>query len=244
MTSTRLIFLSEAKLAELRAALPANLARYQSGDFLDLARENGWAIESDTVRVNVGALAALDGTDRSAQADVANSLIAYRAFEGMTPALAREERVWARLAHVECLEYARQRWFAHLEGDRQSRSIATHMFAAGVQGIRDDNAISRLWWNMHIATIADPDDPEGALRLLLQRADFRANLVERSNTGSRRPLVRAIVRAMRRIPGITRSEGSFRAFMRTVNREGGGVLFEALSDGEVDRLMDLCAADL
>ena len=99
---------------------------------------------------------------RSAQADIEASRTLYRALPGMTPALAREERVWVRLSHVECLGYARDRWLTGQIGERLDQQVRLHLFASGLTGIRDDNALSRLWWNMHIATIADPDDPEGA----------------------------------------------------------------------------------
>ena len=116
------------------------------------------------------------------------------------------------------------------------------MFAPNLTAIRDDNALSRLWWNVHIATIADPEDPEGALRLILKTADIRNNFVERTGTVSRRPLARAVVRAMRNNPWITSSEQAFREFMKALNRDGGGVLFEALDESEADKLIEACAS--
>lgn len=47
---------------------------------------------------------------------------------------------------------------------------------------------------------------------------------------------------MRREPWITSSERAFRDFMIALNRDGGGILFEALSDDEADALMDTCAS--
>ena len=107
--------------------------------------------------------------------------------------------------------------------------------------IRDDNALSRLWWNMHIATIADPDNPGGALRLILKRADIRSSFVERTGMAARRPLARAVVRAMLNDPWITSSERAFREFMIALNRDGSGVLFEALSDADADGVLAGCA---
>jgi hypothetical protein len=241
MTTVPLKFLSEAKLAELRGSVSSNLHRYASGHFLDLERENGWAIESSIVRVEIGLFAELDGSQRSAEADVRNSILVHRALGGMTPALAREERVWTRLTHVEGLEYCRARWLSGLEGQDLLKSVANHMFAQGLTGIRDDNALSRLWWNMHIAAIADPADPVGALRLIVKTADIRKQFVERSGSASRRPLARAVVRLMRRNEWITSSESAFRQFMKALNRDGGGVLFEALGPSDADMLMDRCA---
>ena len=241
MTVSPLKYLSEKKLSELKESVVANRDRYEAGDFLDLEHDNGWAVETSTVQVDHDLLTTLDGKARTAAADIDNSLILFQALHGMTPALAREERVWARLSHIECLGYARDRWLSGNSREQLDSQVRIHMFAQGLTAIRDDNALSRLWWNMHIASIADPDDPEGALRLILKTADIRSNFVERTNTAARKPLARAVVRAMRKDTWVTSSERSFREFMIALNRDGGGILFEALSDDEADALMDVCA---
>lgn len=242
MASTRLKFLSGDRLSELASSIPENLERYANGDFLDLERENGWAIETAAVTIDLELLGKLDGTSRTASADIENSLILYKALNGMTPALARDERIWVRLSHIECLDYARARWLSGYTGDDLEKQVRLHMFAPNLTTIRDDNALSRLWWNVHIATIADPEDPEGALQLILKTADIRSNFVERTGTVSRRPLARAVVRAMRNDPWITSSERAFREFMKALNRDGGGVLFEALEESEADKLIEACAS--
>ncbi|RMH21916.1 MAG: hypothetical protein D6698_02050 [Gammaproteobacteria bacterium] len=235
-------FLSESRVSELASSISENLERYASGNFVDLERENGWAIETTAVTVDLELLNKLDGTSRTASADIENSLVLYRALNGMTPALARDERIWVRLAHIECLDYARARWLSGHTGDVLEQRIRDHMFAPNLTAIRDDNALSRLWWNVHIATIADPKDPEGALRLILKTADIRSNFVERTGTVSRRPLARAVVRAMRTDDWITSSEQAFRKFMIALNRNGGGVLFEALDESEASALIEKCAS--
>ena len=240
MATTPLKFLSESRVAKLANSISENLERYTSGDFLDLERENGWAIETRTVTVDLGILENLDGGSRAASADIENSLILYRALNGMTPALARDERIWVRLAHIECLDYARARWLSGYSGDDLVKQVRLHMFAPNLTAIRDDNALSRLWWNVHIATIADPEDPEGALRLILKTADIRSNFVERTGTASRRPLARAVVRAMRSDPWVTSNERAFRHFMIALNRNGGGILFEALPAYETSRFVQAC----
>ena len=243
MTPTRLKFLSGDRLSELANNIPKNLERYANGDFLDLERENGWAIETAAVTVDLELLGKLDGRSRTASADIENSLVLYSALNGMTPALARDERIWVRLSHIECLDYARARWLSgYKTNDDLEKRVRLHMFAPNLTAIRDDNALSRLWWNVHIATIADPEDPEGALRLILKTADIRSNFVERTGTVSRRPLARAVLRAMRNNPFITSSERAFREFMIALNRDGGGILFEALEESEADKLIEVCAS--
>jgi hypothetical protein len=239
--SEPLKYLSEDVLRSLRERADEHVERYRSGDFLDLASENGWAIETRSVSLDLDLLAKLNGDGRSAEADAMNSKLVFAAMSGMTPAIAADERIWTRLSHLECLSYSRQRWLAGNEDEALKTSIRKHMFAEGRTGVRDDHALSRLWWNMRIATIADPDDPEGALDLILKRADIRMQLVERPNTAARYPIIRAIVRAMRRDPAIVKNDKIFREFMMILNREGGGVLFEAWNnDTAVDDFMQRC----
>ena len=241
MQQMPLSYLSEATLEELRGNVSQHRGRYTTGDFTDLEQNNGWTIEAREVTVDSDLLASLDGSARTADGDRAASVTLYKALPGMTPALAREERVWVRLSHVECLGYARSRWLSGLDGENLDAQVHRHLFGSGLTGIRDDNALSRLWWNMHIAAIADPDDPEGALDLILKTADIRSNFVERTNTAARPPLARGVIRAMRRDQWITSTERAFREFMIVLNRDGSGVLFEAMPDTDVDGIMDACA---
>jgi len=241
MPTSPLKYLSEKKLLDLGKDIAINRERYQSGDFRDLEIENGWAIEAKAVSVDYDLLSTLDGNCSTAAADIENSLVLHKALTNMTPALAREERIWVRLAHVECLEYSRKRWLSNVAGEQLDSQVKLHMFAPTRNSIRDDNALSRLWWNFHIATIADPNEPEEALRLILKTSDIRSNLVERPWTAARVPLVRAIIRAMRRNDWIASNQPAFRHFMKILNRDGGGILFEVLSELEADRFMDSCA---
>jgi len=238
--TTPLKYLSEAKLTELRKSVSTNLSRYKCDDFADLVGANGWAIEARDVQIDTDLLARMAELPASAMHDADASILVHQALPGMTPAMAAEERVWARVTHVECLGYSRARWLLGLADEKLPDAIRRHMFASGIPGIRDDNAVSRLWWNMHVATIADPENPQGALRLILRTADTRMQFVERVGTSSRPAIARAVVRAMRRHDWLQSSESAFRHFMIVLNREGGGVLFELLTDAEADRYMDRC----
>ena len=90
--------------------------------------KNGWAFETTAVTVDLELLEKLDGRSRTASADIENSLILYRALNGMTPALARDERIWVRLSHIECLDYARARWLSGYTGDAlEKRGPGSHV---------------------------------------------------------------------------------------------------------------------
>lgn len=240
MTVGRLKYLSQPVLDELRSNVTTNIDRYTSGDFADLSRRNGWAIDARSVELDYAALDSLRLGQTSTDAEVQNSLIVYRALRGMTPSLAREERVWARLTHIECLPYARSRWLEGRKREEFAQQIEVHFFASTLTETRDDNAVGRLWWNGHIASIGSPDDPENALKLILKTADIRSNFVERTRMVSRPVLAQALLRVMASEPWITSVEAHFREFMKVVNRNGGGILFEVLGPSDTDRFLSTC----
>ena len=241
MTIPRLMYMSQEKLNELKDTIVDNLSRYHGRGFLDLAKDNGWNITSELVGVNLDMLRTLDAVNAAADTDADNSIIVYNALVGMTPALAMEPRVWTRFTHVECIDYSRARWSLVGSEEDQRKQVLKHFFAVGRTGVRDDNSISRLWWNMHIATSADPTNSEACLRLLLKTADIRLAMVERPTVVARKPLIRGIFRAMLANQWITSSENSFRRFMVELNVDAGGLLFEIGSESEIDDVILNCA---
>jgi cytidylate kinase len=235
--SEPLRLLSQPVVDQLAGQIEANIDRYRAGDFADLAQQNGWSIESRLASWDPAIVGQLDPSG-TPEAEVRNSLIVWKGLAGMTPALAREERLWSRLCHIECLEFARARW---LNGsDKDANLVRIHFFASGTTGCRDDNAIGRLWWNAHVASLACPDDVEEGLRRLLKRANYRMQIIERANTGFREPLVRGIVRMLAAEPWLDLDDQAIVDFMIDVNKRSGSIVFEALDDDAVDKHLTRC----
>lgn len=241
--SAQLKYLSDAALTQLRNDIPKNLNRYRTSGFADLATETGWDIPLG-VEFDVARLAQLDLSKPRAIAaiDLKNSKIVGEALSGLDSSTANEERIWVRLAHVEAYEYSRVRWIDGVAEDKLQSAIKDHYFAAGQTGIRDDQSLSRLWWNYEIAKTCQPDDADGALELIMKSADIRSNFVERIWMTSRRNIAGAILRAMKSEAWITAAEQNFREFMKAVNRLGGGIVFEVLSDSETDKFVSECVS--
>ena len=86
-----------------------------------------------------------------------------------------------------------------------------------------------------------PDNINKALELILKTADIRSNFVERIWMSSRRKIAVAVLRAMETQKWITDAEQNFREFMKALNRQGGGIVFEALSESEADAFVQQCA---
>ena len=237
----RLKYLSNATVDQLRESISANADRYRSGDFTDLMRDGDWSIELP-LEVNTEKLSHLDPA-KTPEAEVSNSRLVWESLPGLTPALACEEGIWVRLSHIECLEFARGRWLSTEMDDEQAvKAVTDHFFANTLGRRRDDHAVARLWWNAHVASLAAPGGDLPALSVMLRKADLRSNFVERSLTVSRPVLAAGLIRVMQRNPQVTAREEDFRAFMRAVNRLGGGIVFEAMNEAQIDAFMDRCAA--
>lgn len=229
--------LSQPVVDELAGSIEQNMDRYLNGDFSDREKDNGWRIESQIAGWDPDIVTRLDPSGTPA-AEVHNSLLVWRGFTGMSPALARDERLWARLCHVECLEFARKRWLRG--GGSDPNLIRIHFFANGLGGCRDDNALGRLWWNAHVAALASPDDVELGLRRLLARANYRMQIIERSNTAFREPLIRGIVRLLGNEPWLDIDDEAIVDFMKEVNKRSGSFVFEALDDDGIDTHLRRC----
>lgn len=233
--SERVKYLSLSVAESLLASIPDNVDRYVSGDFDDLASGGGWSAEL-LVKMDPAPLRDLDPTNNAA-AEYENSLLVWRSLGDLPASVATENRVWTRLTHVGCLEFSRARWLKDLKGDELENSIRKHMFAQSLTQYRDDNALSRLWWNYYISSRICPEEPENALRMLVKSADIRLNLVERPWIGSRKSICRGIVRLMSYDPWVTEAESNFRKVMTTINRNGGGIAFETMQDRDIDRFL-------
>ncbi|MBT5378968.1 MAG: hypothetical protein HOL08_07935 [Opitutae bacterium] len=238
MTLEKIKYISVATLDKLSENVEDNIARYQNGDFQDMVKAGGWSIELE----KKVALDEFDDLDASGgtEVEIKNSLLVWRALGPLTPSLACEERIWTRLAHVECLEYSRERWLGQDVKEKLVNAIKTHFFAKTRTMTRDDNAVGRLWWNAHIANLAMPGDQERALGLILEKADIRSNFIERSRTVSRPPIAAGIIRTMAKVPWVTDTEENYRYLMRTLNKYGGGVMFELMTVSEIDGFMTDC----
>lgn len=235
----KLLYVGEQVAADLRESVPENLDRYRDGDFLDLESAGNWRIPL-SVEADLSELSrlAVDGTPAS---EIENSLIVGRMLGHISPSIARENRLWVRMSHVEGLVYARRRWLSDgATDDKCLAKITRHFFAPTLLACRDDHAISRLWWNYHIANNIDSEDVRSVLRCILHRADIRLSFIERSGMASRPSFARGVVRMLSSEKDLLDGQKLFRDFMKQMNLDGAGLAFEVMSDVRVDALMQKC----
>lgn len=234
----RLPYLSEPVEERLQQDIHSNLSRYRGSGFGDLASRPDWNIECE-FEYDPLPLSKLDAEN----SEYNNCLLVWQAMSMLPTSLACEGRIWTRLSHVECFEYAKARWLPNVGSDDQIAGAAElHFFARTMTARRDDNAIARLWWSAKIASrIAGKVDIADTLKLITKTADIRSNIVERTMMMSRPVLARAVMEAMQTVPAVHGSESAFRDFMKLLNRSGGGIVFERLAPKDVLSFVNDCA---
>ncbi len=141
-----------------------------------------------------------DSSQRSrAGGDLANAIAVYRWLPDLSPVQASDVRLWVWLCHHVFQEYVRARW---PEGSPES--LRSHWFFKGRGlGALRRNALSRLWWAVHLTqnpvgqlpewgSVYQPSDPFEYTALLLERQDVYQALIERSFGSDRRLLFAAL----------------------------------------------------
>ena len=210
----------------------SNMLRYASSGFDDLLAMPGATLYMDQT-YDPAPLMELDAD----KGDLHNTRLVWRALKGLTPALARENRLWTRICHSEALTYARDRWWKGASAAEAESLTQLHCFARTRNQCRDDNAIARLWWSAFAAYRLHPSDFEGALAALLKKADTRAAIVERPWTGARVPIGREIIRALQNDEWLSGKDDNLREVMKDLNVSAAGLAIEACVGNEAEALI-------
>ena len=238
MSLKKVLYVGQAVADHLIDSIDENVERYCSEGFRDLAEQGNWEIAT-SLTYDPGPLRELDPA-RTAEAEINNSILVWRSLRSLTPSLATENRIWIRLTHLECLGFCQKRWLEGKTGEVLAKAIRAHFFADTRTRWRDDNAVSRLWWNYWIAKRLMPDDPEKALSIIFRSTDMRLSTVERPGLFIRPAISAGILRAFSRDEWVLAREEHWRKFMTELNKVGAGKVFEAMKEMEVDQLMSKC----
>lgn len=219
-----------------------NLELYRTGSFNDLLHDPSLFLDS-TCTANEEALKKITCTKENDN-EVACCLNILVAIGGVSSYLARDERLWARLCHIELLEYARARWPIPADTAKAVAHIKKHFFAKGARGIERDNAASRLWWMATICNKVKGLPLEQALTAFLFQTDVRANIVERPTTSQNAALLSSVVNKLHESyqgDKALYNREKFRSVMKNLNLEGGVRLLEVLGDKELSKLVEKVA---
>jgi hypothetical protein len=239
---TKLALFRTQTVHQLYKDVEKNLAVYRAGDFNSLLVDSSLFLDSECELddAEIKKISCTKENDNEVQC----CLGILHGLKGVTAYLARDERLWARLCHIELLVYARARWQIPTDDVKAASYIRTHFFAKGARGIERDNAASRLWWMATICNKVQGLPLEDSLTAFLFQSDVRANIVERPTTSQNAALLSAVVNKLH-----TSYQGdqslynreTFRSVMKKLNLEGGVRLLEVLDDKELKKVINKVA---
>jgi len=215
-------------------SVEVNLEKYRNGDFSDLLHDSNLFLSATCKFVaESGAGLACTASDDN---EVACCLAVFNALPTISTSLARDERLWVRLSHIEFCNYTRTRWKIPSDDTTAVAHIRRHFFAVGARGVERDNAISRLWWMTEICKRVDGLSLEEALKAFLFQSDVRASIVERPTTSQNSTVLSAVVNELHKSllnDKTLYKRDRFRDVMKRLNVEGGTRLLEALTPEQV-----------
>ena len=186
------------------------------------------------------------------RADAQNALLLFQELKGMTPKIARDERVWCAVGHMHAKDFI---WERHVRGtspEEVSRKIQTQFFCrtnGANRGFERDNALSSLWWWAFMASKVKSLKHSEALEILLEFTDFRDAVLGRPTTSIIPQVLEALilifveerksdpeVAFFRRKKKGAGGGGNYRDLLVEIDLHGGRALYDVMS---VEDLTDL-----
>jgi Family of unknown function (DUF6339) len=233
-----------ATVDSLFESVPNNLDRYRSGDFKYLLEDSGLFVNI-TFNIDEEAISQVSAISGSAN-EVDTCVAVWNLLPGLTDVMAREERMWARLTHIELLDYSRARWSIPDDNDAAVSHIRAHFFAKGSRGLERNNAISRLWWMSAICSKVNDLDLRKALEAFLYQSDVRANIIERPSTSQNPEVLSSIIKALDKSLSSDKAlheRSMFRGVMKKLNLEGGVRLLDVLDEAEINKIVESISSE-
>ena len=194
----------------------------------------------------------LPGPEKSiGVSDAENALILFQELRGMSPKIARDERVWCALSHLHGHEFIWRRHIAGTADEKLSRTLHTRYFCRANgkdRGFERDNALSRLWWWAFLSSRVESLTHAEALETLLESTDFRDAVVGRPTTSIIPQVFEALLLIYRKEkdadPNLAffsrqsrdKTAGNYRQLLMLINRHGGRTLYDTM---EVAELVEL-----
>lgn len=229
-------------VSELRESVGSRVRWYLDGGE-GLALESKAPVRETNIRMgSVSSVLKTRGRIPSRH-DGRNAMAVYRALDRLTPHQASDERLWTYISHNDCVDYVSKRWLDRdAKNSRVVADISNHFFVRGNRGLIRDNGVSRLWWLGYIAHQVAPSEPDRFLEVVLYRQDPRSALIERPSVSRNYRVLKAVFQVMKQ-DFETKERAlfvrdTFRAWMKGLNSKGGMILLDALSDRQLEGLVN------
>ena len=235
-------FLKQSTFDQLYADIKTNLERYKIGDFEDLITQDACLV-SDKLTIDMNILGSINGNHKN---DAKNALAMDKAFNGLSPHVARDKRLWSHLTHTHLLKYTRERYpfpDENLGEDRSIRHVMIHFFVNSPRNFERDNAAARLWWAAFMCKRAKHLDLEKALKSIFLYQDPIVQLLGRPtsaiSTNIFNSILEKMVDSMDGDKSFLKDRYSYnQPFLAELSYLGGHNLLDALSLDESKEILE------
>ena len=240
---TKIRLLRARIIQQLTEDIASNLHNYRSGTFEFLSTDSANYFESAQEYDEATLASVTCVVDDHKEVECCMAI--HSAIAGMPPYLARDPRIWVYLTHTALLDYSRKRWPIPDDDTKAEAHIRKHFFAIGTRGIERDNSASRLWWMAALCDRVEGLTLEESLKAFLFQYDVRANIIERPTTSQSVVVFSAVIKKLHEALKNDKKElferERFRAVMKQLNLQGGVKLLGALSETELNNIVEQCA---
>ena len=228
-------FLKENSLNDLYEDIDKNIERYRSIGFYDIFEDSAMTYSHDGLTFDLEKMGSLTG---GVESDSTNSTILLEAMPGMTPYLAKDERVWAYLCHTVFFKYINERWPIPVDAsvEKVIQHIKLHFFARTDRNFERDNAGSRLWWGAFFASNIDNMKYKDAIETYHMNQDYKGHLIGRPASSSSLNLFGILLEAFRNSlngDGKLTKRENYKEYLKEVNLLGGRRLIPVMTSLEI-----------
>jgi|LWDU01.1.fsa_nt_gi hypothetical protein len=240
-------FLKAETLDNLYNSISENIDRYKNIGFDDILDDTSCLHIHDGLTFDYNKLRKISGkakTNRErTEEDVENSKIIKFALEGMSPYLAKDERVWSFLCHSVLFQYTFERWPINKDWNDKKviQHVKSHFFAKSDRDFERNNAASRLWWGAYFSSNVSNMDFDEAISSFHRNQDIRGHIIGRPTSSSSMNLFGALLgkfnHSYRKDKRLVIRE-NYQKFLKEVNLLGGRTLIPVMGKTEIDTHLD------
>jgi len=233
-------FIKEEELKNLYNCIAENIECYKSKGFTDIFEDMSMIHLHDGLTFDTNKIQSISG---SHLLDASNSSIIFKAMPGMTPYLAKDERIWVYLCHTVLFDYINERWPVpdNAPDEKIIQHIKLHFFAKTDRNFERDNAGSRLWWGAYFASQIKNMDFDDAVSSICRNQDYRSVITGRPTSSSSMNLFGILLenynKSLNGDKKLTKRE-NYQKYLKEVNLMGGRSLIPVMTDSEIKKELE------
>jgi len=185
--------------------------------------------------------------ENTRDSDKENALRTYTALQNLTPAMARDERLWVTLALANFEQYVCRRWKLESTDIKIRENVRNHIFMNSARDAWRDQAFARLWWTGYYAhKMSGELSLEQILALLYHNSELANSFLGRPGLVNEGTLAKAILKVVHenyiQSKRFNWDRTSFQRFMKSLDLQAGSLELAAINRAELLSKIDACFA--